>query len=156
MRPLTNHAITERRTMPDFARQMQWLVDIAYPDAPVTRVVLDNLVSSTGQALNTHRKASLYQTFPAAVARCIAKRLEFHNTPKHGSWLNMAEIEFSVFSRSCLRRRLPDVEALCRVVQALEIARNEAQARINWRFGIQDARPSSIDYIPSRPSLTEH
>ena len=88
-------AITERRTMQDFAHQMQWLVDVAYPHAPVIRVVLDYL--------NTHRMASLYETFPAAEARRIVKRLEFHHTPKHASWLNIAEIEFSVLSRDCLR-----------------------------------------------------
>ena len=88
-------AITERRTMVDFAHQMRWLVDVAYPDAPVVRVVLDNL--------NTHRMASLYETFPAAEARRIVKRLEFHHTPKHASWLNMAEIEFSVLTRACLQ-----------------------------------------------------
>ena len=97
-------SVTERRTIEDFAQQMRWLVDEAYPDVPLVRVVLDNL--------NTHRKASLYQTFPATEARRIAKRLEFHFTPKHGSWLNMAEIEFSVFSRICLRQRLPDEERL--------------------------------------------
>ncbi len=125
-------AVTERRTIEDFAHQMRWLVDEAYPDVPVIRMVLDNL--------NTHRKASLYQTFPAAEARRIAKRLEFHYTPKHGSWLNMAEIEFSVFSRSCLRQRLPDEAALSREIHALELERNQAQASINWRFGILDAR----------------
>ena len=125
-------AITQRRTMQDFAHQMRWLVDEAYPYVPVIRLVLDNL--------NTHRMASLYETFPAPEARRIAKRLEFHYTPKHGSWLNMAEIEFSVFSRSCLRQRLPDEESLCCEVQALEQERNQAQARITWRFGIQDAR----------------
>ena len=88
-------AVTERRTMQDFAQQMRWRVDEAYPEIPVVRVVLDNPVSSTGQAQNTHRVASLYETFPAQEARRIAKRLEFHYTPKHGSWLNMAEIEFS-------------------------------------------------------------
>ena len=93
-------AITEQRTMQDFARQMQWLVDTAYPDAPVIRVVLDNL--------NIHRMASLYETFPAAEARRIVKRLEFHHTPKHASWLNMAEIEFSVLTRDCLRGRHGD------------------------------------------------
>ena len=124
--------VTQRRTKEDFAHQMRWLVDEAYPDIAVVRVVLDNL--------NTHRKASLYEAFPADEARSIAKRLEFHHTPKHGSWLNMAEIEFSVFSRSCLRQRLPDEESLCREVRALELERNEAQARINWRFSIQDAR----------------
>ena len=85
---------------------MRWLVDEAYPEVPVVRVVLDNL--------NTHRTASLYETFPAAEARRVAKRLEFHYTPKHGSWLNMAEIEFSVLSRSCLKQRLPDEETLHR------------------------------------------
>ena len=133
-------AVTQRRTMQDFAHQMRWLVDEAYPEVPVVRLVLDNPVSSTGQALNTHRAASLYETFPAAEARRIAKRLEFHYTPKHGSWLNMAEIEFSVLSRSCLKQRLPDEEALGREVQALVRERNAARTGINWRFKTQDAR----------------
>ena len=96
-------AVTQRRTTVDFAHQMRWLVDEAYPRMPVIRVVLDNL--------NTHRKVSLYQTFPAGEARRIPRMLEFHYTPKHGSWLNMAEIEFSIFSRSCLKQRLPDEES---------------------------------------------
>ena len=125
-------AVTERRTMQDFAQQMRWLVDEAYPEIPVVRVVLDNL--------NTHRVASLYETFPAQEARRIAKRLEFHYTPKHGSWLNMAEIEFSVLSRSCLKQRLPDEEALGREVQALVRERNAARTGINWRFKTRDAR----------------
>ena len=83
-------AITQRRTMQDFAHQMRWLVDKAYPDFPVVRLVLDNSVSGTGQALNTHRVASLYKAFPSVEARRIANRLEFHYTPKHGIWLNMA------------------------------------------------------------------
>ena len=107
-------------------------MDEAYPGVPVVRMVLDNL--------NTHRMASLYETFPPAEARRIAKRLEFHYTPKHGSWLNMAEIELSIFSRSCVRQRIPDEDALCREVHALESERNEAQARITWRFSTQDAR----------------
>ena len=138
-------AITERRTMQDFAHQMRWLVDTAYPHATVVRVVLDNL--------NTHRMASLYETFPAVEARRIAKCLEFHHTPKHASWLNMAEIEFSVFSRSCLSGRLPDEATLCGEVQALEMERNEAQARINWRFGIQDARTKLHRLYPSQTKL---
>ena len=125
-------AVTERRTMQDFAHQMRWLVDEAYPEVEVVRVVLDNL--------NTHRTASLYETFPAAEARRIAKRLEFHYTPKHGSWLNMAEIEFSVLSRCCLKQRVPDEPALRREVQASVTERNVARATINWRFSIQDAR----------------
>ena len=125
-------AVTERRTMQDFAQQMRWLVDEAYPEIPVVRVVLDNL--------NTHRVASLYETFPAAEARRIAKRLEFHYTPKHGSWLNMAEIEFSVLVRSCLRQRLPDEDALRWEVGASVAQRNAAQITINWRFKTPDAR----------------
>ena len=124
--------MTQRRTMQDFAHQMRWLVDEAYPEVPVVRVVLDNL--------NTHRAASLYETFPAAEARRIAKRLEFHYTPKHGSWLNMAEIEFSVLSRCCLKQRLPDEDALGREVQALVRERNAARVGIKWRFKTQDAR----------------
>ena len=125
-------SVTQRRTTEDFAQQMRWLVDQAYPDVPVVRVGLDNL--------NTHRIPSLHQIFPAAEARRIGKRLEFHHTPKHGSWLNMAEIEFSIISRSCLGQRLPDEESLCREIQALELERNQAKTRINWRFNILDAR----------------
>ena len=95
-------------------------------------MVLDNL--------NTHRVASLYETFPAAKARRIAKRLEFHYTPKHGSWLNLAEIEFSVLARSCLKQRLPDEDALRREVGASVAQRNAAQITIKWRFKTQDAR----------------
>ena len=123
--------VTERRTMQDFAQQMRWLVDEAYPGVPVVRLVLDNL--------NTHRTASLYETFPAAEARRIARRLEFHYTPKHGSWLNMAEIEFSVLSRCCLSQRLPSEEALRREVQALVTERNAAKP------------PSTGGSIPNTP-----
>ena len=122
-------AITERRTMQDFAHQMRWLVDVAYPHAPVVRVVLDNL--------NTHRMASLYETFPAAEARRIVKRLEFHHTPKHASWLNMAEIEFSVLTRACLQGRNPDELALQRAISIYETERNAKEATIDWRFTTQ-------------------
>ncbi len=125
-------AITQRRTMQDFAHQMRWLVDEAYPDAPVIRLVLDNL--------NTHRTASLYEAFPPGEARRIAKRLEFHHTPKHGSWLNMAEIEFSVLARACLRGRSGDEDSLERAVSASVSERNGIGAAINWRFTAQDAR----------------
>ena len=123
-------AVTERRTMRDFAHQMRWLVDVAYPDAPVVRVVLDNL--------NTHRMASLYETFPAPEARRIVKRLEFHHTPKHASWLNMAEIEFSVLSRACLKRRNPDADALAAPNHSL---RDPAQrSRRHHRLAVQHPR----------------
>ena len=128
--------------MQDFAQQMRWLVDEAYPQVPVVRVVLDNL--------NTHRAASLYEPFPAAEARRITKRLEFHYTPKHGSWLNMAEIEFSVLSRCCLKQRLPNEPALRREVQALVTERNVAKATINWRFNTQDARGKLHPALPFR------
>ena len=131
--------------MEDFAHQMRWLVDEAYPETPVVRVVMDNL--------NTHRPASLYESFPAAEARRIAKRLEFHYTPKHGSWLNMAEIEFSVLSRSCLKQRLPDEETLHREVQALVKERNAAQATIHWRFNTQDARTKLYRLYPFDPKV---
>ena len=124
--------MTQLRTMNDFAHQMCWLVDKAYPEAQVVRVVLDNL--------NTHRPASLYASFPAAEARRIVKRLEFHYTPKHGSGLNMAEIEFSVLARSCLKQRLTDEAGLRREIEALVRERNAAQAIINWRFNTQQAR----------------
>ncbi len=88
--------VTQRRTAVDFAEQMRWLVDEAYPDVGKIRVVLDNL--------NIHKLGSLYETFDPSEARRIAKRLEFHHTPKHGSWLNMAEIELSIFSKQCLKR----------------------------------------------------
>ncbi len=140
VRSLSNQAITERRTMPDFAHQMRWLVDVAYPHAPVIRVVLDNL--------NTHRMASLYETFPAAEARRIVKRLEFHHTPKHASWLNMAEIEFSALSRACLRGRNPDADALGRAITAYETRRNTARVPINWGFGTDDARIKLHRFYP--------
>ena len=98
----------------------------------MVRVVLDNL--------NTHRMASLYETFPAAEARRIVRRLEFHHTPKHASWLNMAEIEFSVLTRACLQGRNPDETALQRAINAYEVQRNASKATINWRFNTQDAR----------------
>jgi hypothetical protein len=134
-------AVTERRTMRDFGRQMRWLVDEAYPEAEVVRLVMDNL--------NTHRPASLYETFEPAEARRILKRLEFHYTPKHGSWLNMAEMELSVFSRECLDRRIPDEDTLKREIQALEADRNRTCARVNWRFTSQNARSKLSHLYPS-------
>jgi hypothetical protein len=134
-------AVTERRTMEDFAHQMQWLVDEAYPEVEVVRLVLDNL--------NTHRPASLYETFEPAEARRIIKRLEFHYTPKHGSWLNMAEMELSVFSRECLDRRIPDEATLKGEIQALETERNSTHTRVNWRFTTQDARSKLSHLYPS-------
>ena len=113
-------AVTERRTMVDFAKQMRWLADEAYPASEKIRVVLDNL--------NTHKPASLYETFEPKEARRIRKRLEFHYTPKHGSWLNMAEIEFSVLARRVLRWRIADEETLSGEIAALEAERNPSRS----------------------------
>lgn len=134
-------AITQQRTPEEFAPQMRWLVDEAYPTVPVVRVVLDNL--------NTHRPASLYQAFPPAEARRIAQHLEFHYTPKHGSWLNMAEIELSVFGRGILHRRIPNQDALQREVEALVQERNAACTTIHWRFSSDDARTKLHRLYPS-------
>ena len=133
--------VTGQRTMPDFAWQMKWLVDEAYPQAERVRVVLDNL--------NTHRAASLYETFAPKEARRITRKLEFHYTPKHGSWLNIAEIELSVLSRQCLNRRIGDEETLKSEVRKLEEARNAACAKIEWRFTTEDARRKLHRLYPS-------
>lgn len=134
-------AVTEQRTMQDFAWQMKWLADAGYPEADVIRVVLDNL--------NTHKPASLYETFAPAEARRILRKLEFHYTPKHGSWLNIAEIELSVFSRQCLDRRLGDEETLKREITKLEEERNAVSAKIEWRFTTEDARQKLHRLYPS-------
>ncbi len=144
-------AVTGRRTALDFAHQMRWLVDGAYPDAQVVRLAMDNPVSSTGQALNTHQPGSLYQALEPSEARRIAKRLEFHYTPTHGSWLNMAEIELSVFSRRCLNRRISNEPELRREVAALESQRNETKSVIDWRFYTQDARSKLQHIYPTKP-----
>jgi hypothetical protein len=124
--------VTARRTAADYARQLQWLADVRYPKAKKIRLVQDNL--------NTHRLANLYLVFPPEEARRLAERFELHFTPKHGSWLNMAEIEIGIVERGCLRRRVPSLEALLQRVVALEAERNTAQATIHWRFTTGDAR----------------
>jgi hypothetical protein len=133
--------VTEQRTMQDFARQMKWLVDEGYPRAARIRVVLDNL--------NTHKAASLYETFAPEEARRILRKLEFHYTPKHGSWLNIAEIELSVLSRQCLDRRIGDEETLKSEVKKLEEERNAAYAKIEWRFTTEEARRKLHRLYPS-------
>jgi hypothetical protein len=133
--------VTAQRTTQDFAHQMRGLVDERYPEADVIRVVLDNL--------NTHKVASLYATFPPAEARRIAKKLEFHYTPKHGSWLNMAESEFSVLQRQCLARRIADAATRQHEVAAYEARRNAARSTIEWRFTVQEARVKLHRLYPS-------
>lgn len=136
--------VTEQRTMLDFAQQMKWLVDERYPEAEKIRVVLDNL--------NTHKPASLYEAFTPAEARRLLTKLEFHYTPKHGSWLNMAEIELSVLQRQCLDRRIPDEETLKREITAWEEYRNTERATIDWRFSVTNAREKLKRLYPSPPS----
>ena len=137
-------AVTERRTMQDFAYHMKGLVDEQYPQAEVIRVVLDQL--------NTHKPASLSEAFAPAEARRIRRKLEFHYPPKHGSWLNMAEIELSVLQRQCLDRRLPAVPTLLAYLVAYEQRRNEERATIDWRFTSQEARVKLRRLYPSQPA----
>jgi hypothetical protein len=124
--------VTERRTRIDWAIAMRELSDDLYPDAEVIVLVSDNL--------NTHTPASFYEAFPPEEARRLAKRFEFHYTPKHGSWLNMAEIELSVLGRQCLAGRIPDIETLTRKVLAWEEERNASVVKVHWRFTTADAR----------------
>ena len=124
--------VTERRTAKDFAQVIKDLVDVHFPDADKMVLVMDNL--------NTHTPASLYEAFAPQEAKRLADKLEIHYTPKHGSWLDMAEIELSVLARQCLDRHIPDVDMLTREVAAWEQARNDAKRTVNWRFTTADAR----------------
>jgi transposase len=136
--------VTERRACSDFAECMRDLVDTHYPKAERIRVVLDNL--------STHTASALYETFEPAEARRILRRLEFHYTPKHASWLNMVEIEIGVMVAQCLDRRIPTMELLVREVKAWERARNIAGARIQWRFTLDRAREKlGRAYLSVRP-----
>jgi hypothetical protein len=135
--------VTDRRTIPDFAAQMKSLCDEMYPEAGVIRVVLDNL--------NTHALGSLFATYPPEEAWRLARRLEFHHTPKHASWLNMAEMELSVLSRQCLARRLPEKGLLAAEVKAWEAERNRAGVRLEWSFRVADARRKLAHLYPQDP-----
>ncbi len=135
--------VTDRRTAVDFALAMRRVVDEHYPEAEKVRVVLDNL--------NTHTGAALYQAFEPEEARRILRRLEFHYTPKHASWLNMVEVELSVLSRQCLERRIPDTERLGREVGAWQQKRNEGGVTVDWRFTASDAREKLARLYPAQP-----
>jgi hypothetical protein len=124
--------IREQRTSVDWARQIKYLLDTHDPTAEKVRVVCDNL--------NTHKVASLYEAFEPSEARRLARRLELHHTPKHGSWLNIAEIELSVLSKQCLNRRIADLETLRHETKAWEHARNATQTGVDWHFTTEDAR----------------
>lgn len=124
--------VTDQRTARDWAHQIQQLVDVHYPEAKRITLVMDNL--------NTHTPASLYKAFAPDEARRILERLEIHYTPKHGSWLNMAEIELSILSKQCLDRRIPDQARLKHEIAAWEAERNAQASPMEWRFTTADAR----------------
>jgi hypothetical protein len=125
-------AVRERRTAVDWAHEIRRLLNDDYPDAEVVRLVMDNL--------NTHSVGSLYEAFPPEEARRLASRLEVHYTPKHASWLNVAEVELSVLSRQCLDRRIPSRETLTSEVEAWETRRNRLASVVDWQFRTPDAR----------------
>jgi hypothetical protein len=135
--------VTERRTAVDFAEVLRWLVEDLHPEAAKVVLVMDNL--------NTHKLASLYEAFEPARARRIAEKLEIHHTPKHGSWLNVAEIELSVLGRQCLDRRIETAKELRWEVLAWEGPRNERGAEVQWRFTTSDARIKLRHLYPSLP-----
>lgn len=129
----TRHVVaTERRTRKDWAWQIKQMLDERYPDAIKVRLIMDNL--------NTHNIASLYETFEPVEARRLAERLEIHFTPKHGSWLNVAEIEFSALKGQCLDRRIPDMKMMQAELAAWEKNRNNCANKISWQFTTADAR----------------
>ncbi len=133
--------VTEQRTRTDWAHQIKELVDLRYPQAERIVLVMDNL--------NTHTPASLYEAFDPTEAKRLAEKLEIHYTPKHGSWLNMAEIELSVLSRQCLDRRVPNFETLQAEVEAWQERRDAAGTKIEWRFTTEDARIKLKRLYPS-------
>ena len=133
--------VRQHRTKVDWAHVIKRLVDEDYADKERIVLVMDNL--------NTHKPSSLYEAFEPSEARRIAERLEIHYTPKHGSWLNMAEIELDVLSRQCLNRRIPNKDMLTRQVQAWQERRNRDVVRVNWRFTTDDARIRLKSLYPS-------
>jgi hypothetical protein len=134
--------VTERRTAADFAEQMRRLCDQWSPEATTIRVVLDHL--------NTHRPASRFAHLPPEEAWRLLRRLEFHHTPKHASWLNMAEMELSVLARQCLDRRIAEREALAHEVAAWEAERNRHRVKIEWCFRVADARRKLAHLYPQK------
>ena len=133
--------LTDRHTKPDFAEQMKYLVDEAFPEAEKITVVTDNL--------STHSRGAMYDRFVPEEARRIPQKLEFHFTPKHASWLNMAEIELSVLARQCLSRRIADKETLKDEVRAWEEKRNQERCPIRWKMTVEDARHKLLRHYPS-------
>jgi transposase len=145
-RPWRNVKVTERRAADDFALCMRELADLHFPKAERIRVVLDNL--------STHTPAALYAAFPASEARRLLRRIEFHYTPKHASWLNMVEIEIGVLKRQCLDRRIASQERLAAEIAAWQSQRNASHARVNWFFSTDQARAKLARAYP-KPTLKE-
>ena len=133
--------VTDQRTAVDWAHQIRNLVDVRHPQAELITLVMDNL--------NTHTGASLYKAFAPEEARRILDKLEIHYTPKHGSWLNMAEIELNILQNQCLNRRIEEIEIVKKEVNAWQEARNTKEAKINWRFTSKDARIKLKKLYPS-------
>ena len=133
--------VTDRRTRKDYAECLRKIADERYPDAEVVVLVQDNL--------NTHSPASLYEAFEPAEAKRLTERFEFHYTPKHGSWLDMAEIELGILGRQCLSRRIDNVDDLRREAKAWEAARDKASTKANWQFTTPDARIKLRRLYPS-------
>lgn len=134
-------SVREHRTATDWAEEIKYLSDIMYPNADKIILVMDNL--------NTHKPASLYKKYPAAEARRILRRLEIHYTPKHGSWLDIAEIELSVMTRQCLSRRIDSIDKLKSELSAWENERNTQTATVNWQFRTPDARIKLSSLYPN-------
>lgn len=139
-------SVHEHRTAIDWANEIKYLSDEMYPDAEKIILVMDNL--------NTHKPASLYKAYPPKEARRIIKRLEIHYTPKHGSWLDMAEIELNIMTRQCLSRRIASLDTLQNELAAWESERNKNQAKIQWHFQTGDARNKLISLYPTIISST--
>jgi len=133
--------VTDRRTKTDFAEVIRQLVDVHFSDAEKIVLVMDNL--------NTHKPASLYEAFPPAEARRLIEKLEIHYTPKHGSWLDMAETELSILTKQCLDRRISDSATLVREIAAWEAPRNANCAKIDWQFTTGTARVKLKRLYPS-------
>lgn len=133
-------SVREHRTATDWAEEIRYLVDVSYPDRDKILLVMDNL--------NTHAFSSLYKAFPAPEARRIAKKLEIHYTPKHGSWLDIAEIELNVMTRQCLSRRIADIALLRQELEAWESDRNKHAACIQWQFTADNARTKLVSPYP--------
>lgn len=139
-------SVHEHRTAIDWAMEIKYLSDEMFPDAKKIILVMDNL--------NTHKATSLYKAFPPSEARRIIKRLEIHYTPKHGSWLDMAEIELNVMTRQCLSRRISTLDKLKCELSAWEMERNRDTAKIQWHFQTGDAREKLISLYPTLSSVT--